>query len=108
MWVFCLNSVIWVFCRRGYCRWGFCRWGFCRWGFCHVGFLSVTRPLGRASPSKRAEFMIASVSFVLTGNLICNFPQTGEISNFSLINPKEFETMQIIFPRQSWNCKLIP
>ena len=30
--------------------------------------------------------MIASVSFVLTGNLICNFPQTGEISNFPLIN----------------------
>ena len=27
--------------------------------------------------------MIASVSFVLTGNLISNFPQTGEISNFS-------------------------
>ena len=26
--------------------------------------------------------MIASVSFVLTGNLICNFPQTREISNF--------------------------
>ena len=33
--------------------------------------------------------MIASVSFVLTGNLICNFPQTGEISNFSLINMHE-------------------
>ena len=30
--------------------------------------------------------MIASVSFVLTGNLICNFSQTGEISNFPLIN----------------------
>ena len=29
--------------------------------------------------------MIASVSFVLTGNLICNFPQTGEISNFPLL-----------------------
>ena len=28
--------------------------------------------------------IIASVSFVLTGSLICNFPQTGEISNFSL------------------------
>ena len=28
--------------------------------------------------------MIASVSFVLTGNLICNFPLIGEISNFSL------------------------
>ena len=33
--------------------------------------------------------MIASVSFVLTENLICNFPQTGEISNFSLINMHE-------------------
>ena len=29
--------------------------------------------------------MIASVSFVLTGNLICNFPQTGKISNFPLL-----------------------
>ena len=29
--------------------------------------------------------MIASVSFVLTGNLICNFLQTGQISNFSVI-----------------------
>ena len=29
--------------------------------------------------------MIASVSFVLTGNLICNFPSTGQISNFSVI-----------------------
>ena len=28
--------------------------------------------------------MIASDSFVLTGNLICNFPQTGVISNFPL------------------------
>ena len=33
--------------------------------------------------------MIASVSFVLTGNLIFNFPQTGEISNFPLINMYE-------------------
>ena len=33
--------------------------------------------------------MIASVSFVLTGNLIRNFPQTGEISNFPLINMHE-------------------
>ena len=33
MWVFCLNSVIWGFCRRGYCRRGCCRWGFCRRGF---------------------------------------------------------------------------
>ena len=33
--------------------------------------------------------MIASVSFVLSGNLICNFPQTGQISNFSLINMHE-------------------
>ena len=34
--------------------------------------------------------MIASVSFViLTGNLICNFPQTGQISNFPLINMHE-------------------
>ena len=33
--------------------------------------------------------MIASVSFVLTRNLICNFPQTGQISNFSLINMHE-------------------
>ena len=33
--------------------------------------------------------MIASVSFVLTWNLICNFPQTGEISNSSLINMHE-------------------
>ena len=31
--------------------------------------------------------MIASVSFVLTRNLICNFPQTGEISNFPLYEP---------------------
>ena len=30
--------------------------------------------------------MIASVSFVLTGNLICNFLQIGQISNLSLIN----------------------
>ena len=27
--------------------------------------------------------MIASVSFVLTGYLIYNFPETGEISNFA-------------------------
>ena len=33
--------------------------------------------------------MIASVSFVLTKNLICNFPQTGQISNFPLINMHE-------------------
>ena len=33
--------------------------------------------------------MIASVSFFLIGNLICNFPQTGEISNFPLINMHE-------------------
>ena len=30
--------------------------------------------------------MIASVSFVLTRNLISNFPQTGQISNFPLVN----------------------
>ena len=40
MWGFCLNSVIWSFCRRGDCRRRFCRWGFCRRGFCHAGFLS--------------------------------------------------------------------
>ena len=34
----------------------------------------------------RGNTMIASVSFVLTGNLICNFSLTGQISNFSLIN----------------------
>ena len=62
------------------------------------------------------QTMIASVSFVLTRNLKSNFPQTGEISNFPLINmhaanikfPKEFETMLIIFPCQSWYYKLIP
>ena len=32
--------------------------------------------------------MIASVSFVLTGNLICNFSKTGEISNISLEQDK--------------------
>ena len=37
MWAFCLNSVIWGFCRRGYCRWGFCRWGFCRREFLSCG-----------------------------------------------------------------------
>ena len=30
--------------------------------------------------------MIASVSFVPTGNLISNFPQTGQISNLYLRN----------------------
>ena len=34
--------------------------------------------------NKLDNTMIASVSFVLTGGLICNFPQTGEIYNFSL------------------------
>ena len=33
--------------------------------------------------------MFASVSFVLTRNLISNFPQTGQISNLSLINVHE-------------------
>ena len=32
--------------------------------------------------------MIASVSFVLTGNLFCNFPHAGEISNFWRHNVK--------------------
>ena len=33
--------------------------------------------------------MIASVSLVLTENLISNFPQTGQISNIPLINMHE-------------------
>ena len=33
--------------------------------------------------------MIASVSFVITTNLISNFPQTGQISNFPHINMHE-------------------
>ena len=33
--------------------------------------------------------MIASVSFVLTGNLIYHFPQKGHISTFSLLNMHE-------------------
>ena len=45
MWFFCLNSVIWGFCRRGYCR----------WGFCHVGFLSVTRTLGIGSKTNQHD-----------------------------------------------------
>ena len=62
MWVFCLNSVIWGFCRRGYCRWGFCRWRFCRRGFCHVGFLSwislqqlSSLNKSNANPKKKTE-----------------------------------------------------
>ena len=60
--------------------------------------------------------MIASVSFVLTGNLIYHFPQKGHISTFSLLNMHEqksnsqrnSERMIIIFPHQSWYYKLIP
>ena len=59
---------------------------------------------------REENIMIASVSLVLTGNLICNFTQTGEISNFPLTwqisdfrlinmyeqtsnSPKEFEKL---------------
>ena len=55
--------------------------------------------------------MITSVSFVLTWNLISNFPQTEEIYNMHeqrSNSPKEFQTVLIIFPRQSWYYKLIP
>ena len=38
------------------------------------------------TPLKLHNTMIASVSFVLTRNLISNFPQTGQISNFPLVN----------------------
>ena len=41
------------------------------------------------NPNYLCNTMIASVSFVLTGNLICNFPQTGEISNSPLTNMHE-------------------
>ena len=57
-----------------------------------LGQLVVYKP--RATPSVYKQLinlgrfnnlnntMIASVSFVLTGNLICNFPQTGKILIF--------------------------
>ena len=49
--------------------------------------------------------MITSVSFVLTWNLISNFPKQGKF----IISPSlTFQTTLIIFPRQSWYYKLIP
>ena len=39
--------------------------------------------------NKWSNTMIASVSFVLTGKLISNFPQTGQISNLSLVTMHE-------------------
>ena len=47
-----------------------------------VLYTSRGRTKKTAADVSHNDTMIALVFFVLTGNLICNFPQTGEISNF--------------------------